>query len=427
MCPTKYGELIGEIESTTLLSQRFCILVDLEINKALLKHLEELCTLRDYLRDIDDSSVKLEVYLSSKLNIYVPGMLKLAKAPLVENEKDCDSQIIKIAEKIDADIVVSDSSMTDFEEQKEEDLRLYTSSIEEAKLRAEIFVRGHEIPWAFNEPVWNMPWTAFYNMCDHYGREAWSLYSSMMGTTALKANASEVLRSLLLNKFSNICYVRDKLLFYKLQRSYAKRNGFNKQDYKFEAGLYLTYYYLLIWGGIDQLSIIINDLLQLGSKGISISVTKKAFRIKVLSKNRNIGEIIIKEKYLEWFEYLRKIRNFVAHRGNVILSDLMEEPEVEISEEEIELEAKNHPYYSRTIVFLQPEQLRASFWEMLKQQIKVSKLKKISDEAMIFDENGNKNMLFPLRNVEPDFNTFRELVAEIIPQIKSVACTESDS
>ena len=105
----------------------------------------------------------------------------------------------------------------------------------------------------------------------------------------------------------------------------------------------------------------------------------------------------------------------------------MEEPEVEISEEEIELEAKNHPYYSRTIVFLQPEQLRASFWEMLKQQIKVSKLKKISDEAMIFDENGNKNMLFPLRNVEPDFNTFRELVAEIIPQIKSVACTESDS
>ncbi|MEK0337902.1 MAG: hypothetical protein QQN41_10765, partial [Nitrosopumilus sp.] len=371
--------------------------------------------------------VKLEVYLSPKINRYVPSILKLEKAPLVEIEKDFDSQIIEIADKIDADIVVSDSSITDFDKQKEEDLRLFTSSIEEAKLQAEIFVRGHEIPWAFDEPLWHMPWGSFYTMCDYYGKEAWSSYSSMMGADVLKANTNEVLRSLLLNKFSYICHARDKLLFYMLQRSYAKRNGFKKQDYRFEAGFHLTYYYLLIWGGIDQLSIIINDLLELGSKGISVSIGKENFRKKIMSINEKMGEILIKEKYLVWFEHLRKIRNFVAHEGTIILQDLFDRPEVEPSEKEIEMEAKKHPSYLRTIKNLQSEQMRESYLGILKEDIRVSKLKKISDEAMIFKVNGKQYIIFPLKEVEPNFNTFRDLLTEMLPEIRTVTNTQGES
>lgn len=420
MSPLKYGKTIGEIYDTTLLSQKFCILVDLEISKELLKHLAELCTLRDYLNDLDDRLVKLEIYLSPRMIRYVPGMLNLAKAPLVEPETEFDSQIIKIADKIDADIVVSDSSITDSEEQKEENFRLYSSNIEEAKLRTEIFVRGHEIPWAFDEPLWHMPWGSFYTMCDYYGKEAWSSYSSMMGVAVLKASTNEVLRSLLLNRFSYICHSRDKLLFYMLQRSYAKRNEFKRQDYRFEAGFHLTYYYLLIWGGIDQLSIIINDLLELGSKGISVSIAKEEFRKKVLSKNRKIGDVLVKEKYLEWFVHLMKIRHFVAHKGVIILQDLLEEPEAEPSKEEIELEAKKHPYYVRTIKNLRSERLRESYLNILKEQIRVSKFKRISDEATILNIKGKNYTFYPLKEVELNFNIFRDLVTELLPEIRTV-------
>ena len=63
MSPLKYGKLIGEINDTTLLSQRFCVLIDIQVNKELIKTLEKLCTLRDYLNELADSSVKLEIYL----------------------------------------------------------------------------------------------------------------------------------------------------------------------------------------------------------------------------------------------------------------------------------------------------------------------------------------------------------------------------
>lgn len=415
MSPLKYGKLIGEINDTTLLSQRFCVLIDIQVNKELIKTLEKLCTLRDYLNELADSSVKLEIYLSPGLSRYVPGMLQIPIVPLVDNDKDFDSQICEVAVKMDADVIVSESTNSDFEMQKKDSQRLITGNAVHAIKQAEIFVRGHEIPWACDEPAWNMPWGSFYTMCESSGRQAWHTYSSLLPTNSLSAEAKEVLRSLLLNRFISICYTRDKLLFYRQQRSYAKRNGFTKQDYKFEVGYNLTNYYFLFWAGIDQLSLIINDLLKLGFNGLGTNIANQKFIDAIFCKNKEIGRIIIKKEYSEWLKKLRTIRHFVAHQGNITLSYLMAVPENEPSDEEIEEEVKKHPYARSIALF--PEELQGTFWEMLKQQVKISKYEKTSDEAMIFDEKGSRYICFPYKDVELDFKIFENLIMEVLAQV----------
>lgn len=407
--------MIGEIYKTTLLSQKFCILVDVTLNKEYLKLLADLCTLRDYLRDIKDSSVRLEILLSPEAMSDVPENLGLSQTPLLDDSKSFDAQIGAIADEVDADIIFTDSTAADLEEICRGHVRVVTTSVEEVTLQAEIFVRGHEIPWAIAQPAWNMPWSSFHTMCESSGRQAWHSYCSLLPTNSLSAEAKEVLRSLLLNRFISICYTKDRLLFYRQQRSYAKRKGFTTQDYKFEIGHNLTYYYLLFWGGTDQLSFIINDLLELGFKGLGTSIAGQKFIDAIFSKNSEIGSIIVKKEYSEWLKKVKTIRHFVAHLGNITMSDLMAVPENEPSEEELEEEVKKHPYAKSIALF--PEELQGTFWEMLKQQVKISKYEKTSDEAMIFDEKGSRYICFPFKYVELDFNIFENLTMEVLAQI----------
>ena len=90
-------------------------------------------------------------------------------------------------------------------------------------------------------------------------------------------------------------------------------------------------------------------------------------------------------------------------------------PENEPSDEEIEEEVKKHPYARSIALF--PEELQGTFWEMLKQQVKISKYEKTSDEAMIFDEKGSRYFCFPYKDVELDFNIFENLTMEVLAQV----------
>jgi len=424
--PYVFGKIYPEIDSAGLLNHRFKVLIELKEDKdfrSFLPFILELCTLNVYLSDIADTSVGLEVFISSTLN---PDNLKICKelglvsAVLSKKVESHNEKIELMAKSIDADLVVTENKeVVDFFKQKRE-LYLLVEDCNGAKKSIEVFVRGHEIPWSFTNPSWNMPWATFYSLSDEFGRKSYEIYETKFRQIGLDAQTIEIVRSLLLNRVSHICYTRDKLLFYVQQLNYAKRHNWERQSFGFETSYYLCNYYLLLWGAIDQLSRILNNSFGLGITTFSkISITRDDFVAKIISANQDLENLYKDEKFLEWIKQLRRNRHFAAHEGSIILSPILEKPKSEPSDEELEKEAQATPTWALMKRSLSPkmfEWYRAS----LKQSIKISKYKILVDDAMVI-QNGEEKLIFrPLANIEWDFNNFKLITLNTLQTLYEV-------
>jgi len=424
--PYVYGKIYAEIDSAGLLNHRFKVLIELKEDKDFknfFPFILELCTLNTYLNDITDSSVHLELFVPQTLNSYnlrTCEELGLASAVLNERVKNYNEKIELVAKSIDADLVVTENKeVVDFFKQKKESY-LLVEDRNGAKKSIEVFVKGHEIPWSFSSPSWNMPWTTFHSLSDEFGRKSYEIYETKFRQIGLDAETIELFRSLLLNRVSHICYTRDKLLFYVQQRNYAKRHNWERQDFGFETSYYLCYYYLLFWGGIDQLSRILNSSLNLGFTRFSeISVSRDDFVAKIFSIDSNLGNLYKDEKFLEWIKQLRRNRHFTAHQGSIILSPIVEKPESELSDEELEKEAQATPTWNLMKRNL-PQKMFEWYRASLKQSIKISKYKVLVDDAMVMQEGKEKLIFRPLANIEWDFNNFELITLNTLQALYEV-------
>ena len=66
----------------------------------------------------------------------------------------------------------------------------------------------------------------------------------------LNAEAQETGRSLVHNRLPNICFTRDRLLFYEIQKMAARRAKWKRQEFAFEIGYYLNFYYPSFTAGL---------------------------------------------------------------------------------------------------------------------------------------------------------------------------------
>jgi len=404
--PHIYGKIYAEIQSAGLLNHRFVVLIDLRRDSDTLRSfVVELCTLRAYLYDIVDSPVHLELFItSSPLGIY--EVLELTPVVLNKDIAEYNKKILSMAKLIKADLVVTeDVEVKDFFNIDKSNFLV--ENYKRAKKSVEIFVRGHEVPWSFSEPMWHMPWTVFYSMGDEFGKEAYRIYETKFIEIGLNGETVEIIRSLLLNRVANICYTRDKLLFYVQQRRYAKRQGRERQDFSFEASYYLCHYYLLLWGGVDQLSRILNNALNLGVSWFSeISLARDDFVSKIVAVDKNVGNLYRDDDFVRWIKQLRINRHHTAHQGSIILSPIVETPKSEPSDEELQKEARANPMWDmmkRTL----SEEMFDWYNASLKQSIRISKYKVLIDDAMVIQDGKEKYIFRPLANIEWDFNNFR--------------------
>lgn len=118
-----------------------------------------------------------------------------------------------------------------------------------------------------------MAWTAFYQLVENRTfRDGFDfLYHATR--KKLDAEALETARMLVHNRLPNMCFTRDRLLFYDMQQSVAKRAGWLRQDFSFEAAYHLNFYYLVIYGGFDHVAAVVNGALGLGLSEKNVGAT----------------------------------------------------------------------------------------------------------------------------------------------------------
>lgn len=407
--PFVYGKIHPEIEEGGLLSYKLRILIEPGDLKSTLALLVDVFTLKAYLGNIENCPVQLAVLLISNEDTQ---RYQHFEVEFVSKNNDLPLHLAEL----DIDVFASENieAVSVFKENKE--LNCSLGNFEEARRHIEIFVRGHEIPWAMKYPTWYMPWTVFYSMNDELGRKGNEFYADKFKGLGLNYETIEAVRSLTLNRFSNILYTRDKLLFYVQQRRRAKRQKTKRQGFDFEASYYLCHYYLLLWGALDQLARVLNGSLALGFTNFrDIGVLKKKFSKALEEKSPEIAALFKTEDFNNWYAQLKRNRHHTAHQGSIILSQIIEKPETEPTDEELQKEAEQTPIWSLMKRNLPPE---AFDWYVasLKEQLKIAKLKILVEDAMVINDtfDGKQYIFRPLGNIEWDFKNFELITVRVL-------------
>lgn len=407
--PTVYGRTYPEVDSAGLLNHTLKVFFHFSDLVDKLPHQGyEICTLRAYLEGIPNSPVSVHVYTDIRFAESADlGFISISKIP---KDKEITKAIREVVDKFDFDIVATDDKSLVEALSKEKNIDFTITSFDDAKKWCEVFSRGHEIPWSFSDPVWNMPWETFYTMSDDFAKKTAAHYGDIQ-RTKVDADTMEMIRSLLLNRTAQICYTRDKLLFLILQKKYARRHKWERQSFNFESTYYLSYYYFTLWGGIDQLSRIVANILEIRCKDdkgkIGRSIANDRFVKKIQEKSEVLGDVYQEENFKDWIQQLKRNRHFVAHEGCAMLSSIVQEPNGGILEEELEREVVTNPDFVTLRLFLGDE-LVGPLKELFKQNLKFSKYKVMQDEIMVVADkkSGEKYIFKPLLNVEWDFNNY---------------------
>jgi hypothetical protein len=233
------------------------------------------------------------------------------------------------------------------------------------------------------------------------------LYESA-GKARLDPETTELLRSLCFNRHSGLSYTRDKLLFHVQQRRSAKRHKLERQDFAFEAGYFLNHYYVLLWAGLDQLCWIVNGLFKLGLKSKDwrkVGALNPQF-LKILhEKVPRIEEVFKNDEFVRWVKMLRGARHFIAHRGFAMPTQMLIRREMEPTDEELEREVDQSDEWHELRELLPPELLSMSRWN-LKEKARLRRYKEVPEAVMQIEIDGEVVMIFPLLNIEWDFNNF---------------------
>lgn len=423
--PFIFNKIYPEVQSAGLLSHNFRIFVDFRIESdGLYNFLISVFTLVSYLDSIQDSPARIELTSNLSLNKEV---FRIFPVSSIENSRIVDNgQILDFTEKNNFDFLVTENQ--DLINLAKEKDNLFEIGIYREALKAlEVFVRGHEIPWFFDHPSWHMPWTAAYAMSDEFGLEANELYETSFRKLKLDEETLELTRSLLLNRVSNILHTRDKLLFYVQQRRFAKRQKWERQGFQFEGSYYLNFYYLLLWGGIDQLSRIINKALGLNVRRENASVSREDFLQNIEKHNAvSLAGVFRQEDFKKWIEQLRRNRHFAAHQGAIILSPIVEKPGNEPTDLELDQKAKSNPNWElmkRTL----PPKVFEWYSKSLKESLRIARYRVIVDDAMVLKDNGKEFIFRPLANIEWDFNNFRLFVIRGLEALREFIQTPSET
>jgi hypothetical protein len=201
---------------------------------------------------------------------------------------------------------------------------------------AELFLRGHDVPWSFRYKSWYAPWTAFYTLSEEQTFKTGIDLLHHAHKKKANMDAQETGRILVHNRIPNLCFTRDRLLFYEIQRLASKRAGWQRQQFTFEIAYSLNFYYMLIYGAFDHAALFVNQLLQLGFAPKQVGATYKPFLNALQNKSPAIYSIFNDPQNRAFIDRIGYLRHFAAHRGTLMPCMVVEALDNEPTNDELD-------------------------------------------------------------------------------------------
>ena len=257
------------------------------------------------------------------------------------------------------------------------------------------------------------------------------LFENKVKLSTLKDSAKERARSFVHNRYVDILVSVDKINFYKIQQQIldTERGIMDNKEPQFHGAIryFLNYYLLLVWGYVDHLTLIINDVFVLGYDEENYRDRKKISFLNYKDKQEYLGRIkavdeelynfILSKEFQEWLGILGQLRHKSAHREMISPSVLLQPtPESSISDAEIDaIIYKNKAPLHAEVIKLLPSLLETQKAQD-RYHYKVSKMEKIFDHVAIVKEG----MLDPVARISIDMENIKKLTTYFLNVIDKI-------
>lgn len=430
--PLVRGRLLPEVE----LSGRAKLYLDVllwteDLRADGLRALEELEILRTYLRSIHPAVCEIRLWvpyhhdktvslLSARMIEFSTMQAERADQKLREKLAGSPAELadaVCSALTVDADcLVVTQSEWLPYIEDVEK-LFVFLTDCTFLLPYSEIFVRGHDVPWAFAYQSWNMTWTAFYQLAE---RRTFALALDLLHQAYQKAapkDSQETGRSLVYNRLGNLCFTRDRLLFYEIQRLASGRSAWKRQKFGFEIAYYLNFNYLLIYGAFDHAALFVSQLLKLGLPTRQVGVTYKGFLDLLKLKSASMYSVFTTGANKEFIDRIGALRHFAAHRGSLMPTNVVKALDPEPTTEELDSDIRAQGL--ENILSMMPEgKVRESYREMLRTNARMARYEKetILEDVVLIELDGKHGFIRPHSDTAWNFERLMALLTDIFKE-----------
>jgi hypothetical protein len=311
--PTIFDLLVPRILSSAFVKSRLDILVaDRALPQTTVTDLLKLDLLKNYLSELE-GSLSIAVYAidESAVSLQRGGVEHKAIGSLGATSAEA---LRRAVIDFDADLLLTDRASGE----PLQDTVLVTGEGAEVLRTAEVFARGHDVPWSFAQPVYDQPWTTFYQELD--SRFHTLLDFDERWRASGDDETSESIRVLVHTTFPNLAFAEDRVAFYDMQQRMAVRRRLRRQSFKFERNYFLGDLYMGIFAGIDQLAITTNSALRLGLAEFDVSASGRAFPGLLKEAYPALADLFAgaTPERQEFLQRVKLLRHAAAHRGPLV-------------------------------------------------------------------------------------------------------------
>lgn len=410
--------------------------------------------LQDYLTKTEPSLCDITFfypeYIEEKLRIG-RTFLSNDKITLIEQPPEVSINVFSIHQKIEPTPVGQTETMlndfftlaiqnkcvfylseNEFDKEKkieiEEKYGIQIVNLEELYKKIEAYLQGFYNYFKFRQAGYgiNAPDIA-HAMSDEFYNKTLIYLESEINKNQPSEDLKERIRSFVHNRYIDILITIDKINFSKLQqRIYDVEHNITDNKRPHLNGYiryYLNYYLFLLWGAVDHVAWIINDIFAFGydpktNKGrmsVGLHKGKKDFLEKIKSQNEDLYEFIVADDFQEWMFFFSQLRHRNAHREMFSAAPLLTETnESKISDEEIDkIIYKDEPPVPKSIENLVPPEFIENQKILDRINYRITKMEKGIDHFALIEKNGKQFMFDPVSRIPIDIKNLRNLVLKI--------------
>jgi hypothetical protein len=240
----------------------------------------------------------------------------------------------------------------------------------------------------------------------------------MAAQRKLHESVLETARTLIHNRLPNLCFTRDRLLFYEQQQSAARRAGWERQDFSFEVAYYLNFYYLLIYGGFDHIAQLVNGVLALGVPERRVGATYTIFLDALHQRAPNIHALFTDPKLEEFIKRIGALRHVTAHRGSITPAKVYETPPIEPTDQELdaEISATGADHF---LAWLPPE-VAKRFRNTLRVEARLARCEQVAEGLVMIEIDGKPYCIRPISDTEWNFDMFHKFLRDVVQACSQV-------
>lgn len=281
----------------------------------------------------------------------------------------------------------------------------------------EIFVRGHDAPWACSHKVWFEPWTTFYQLSEPATFKQGMDLLNLAAAKGAPQSAREIGRSLIFNRLGDLCFTRDRLLFYEIQQAASKRAKWKRQRFSTEIAYYLNFYYLLLFGTFDHAAVFVNALLNLGVKEKRVSARGQEFLAALETQSPKMHAVFDNNGHKSFIAKVAAVRHVAAHRGVITPTKVVQEPDHEPTNDELDEDIRQADLEYILLGF-PAGPTREAFREILRTNARMARYEQqtLMEDVLLVEIEGKWSWIKPLLDTSWNFNRCLDFLEDVFRQ-----------